>query len=226
MKTLINCIIILILFSGCENKLRNKNQKFEYNYFENGELKSYISDKEEKFGVEVLFNDNHHLELVGHFANNRPLGYVSYYYKNQQIGLRQYITIDDEAYINQYWGFDECGNIDRNFSNFFSISASSDTVSVNQEWEIEIKLDCPYYKKNMNVVFGDYNENYELRDSSSLETVEGKNFEVKHKFLFPSKGIKIVRGYIDNYELLDIKEGDVCAKSRMNFFKKEVVVVD
>lgn len=225
MNTIFRYLIAIILLSGCTINQKDKNQKFELVYFENGDIKSY-SKKEDKGkirGLDIQFNDRHELERVGHYIDDKPFGYLGYYYKNQQIGLRQYILVGDEPYVNQFWGFDESGNVDRNFSNFFSVETSSDTILAGSEWKIRIKLDCPYFYDGMEVVFGEFDKKFNLIDSTSIRIVNSSDFEVNYEFTFMLPGIEIVRGYINNYEFLN--DNTVKRNIRKNFFEKQVVVI-
>ena len=220
-KTRIVLVFIVLLAISC----KQNNNEIKIEYYENGKIKKVIHDFKNSANLEITFSKEEDLESVGNInKNDMPIGYFCFYTKGNLYHQRQYLIINGKSYVNQFWNIDPEGNIDKNMSNFFSISSSGDTVLLNNNWTINVFLDCPVFGKRMEVYFGDYDESYNLRDSTSLRIIKGHNNQVSRTYTFSTTGKKIIRGIICDWDK-DSIDSFYNVRVRKQYFTKWVVVV-
>ncbi len=176
-------------------------QDEELQYYENGAIKEKLNYRDGlAHGTNIIYSVNGDIEEVGQFYNGIAIGYFTKYHRNHLYHIRQYVIIGNDSYVNQYWGFDESGNLDENYSNYYSLNVNNrDTLKLNEEVTINIKLEVPYYKEGkMELIIGNFDDFYNLTDSSTLKSIKCKNFAGTFSTKFDKPGKNYVRGFIKN----------------------------
>jgi hypothetical protein len=207
---------------SCQREYSNSNIEKGFKYREDGDKKEISILAINTLNPLILrFNGFSNLEEIGHYENHVPTGLFSYFTDTYLTQQRQYIIVDTTKYVNQYWSFDNMGNINRKESNFFSISTSSDTVSIKEPLSIIAYLDCPLFEGDMNLIIGDFDEKFVLKDTSNLLFIPGVNRMVQHELYFKELGKTVIRGCIDDYKVVD-----GMAHSRYMYFEKSIIVTN
>lgn len=215
-------LVFIIIIMSCTNK----NQSgIIIEYYKNGNINTLNHKLSEDADLLITFNKNEDLESIGYSMDSLPIGFFSLYTKGNLYHQRQYLKINGKSYINQYWNYDENGNIDRGMSNYFSLKTSGDTVKLYKEWTLDIFLDCPYFGGAMKVYLGNFDDNYNLIDSTSLEVLDGKNNRVIKSYTFSTTGEKIITGIIYDFDK-SYSDTIMSQQIRKLYFKKRVIVVD
>jgi len=214
-------VVIILSCSSCEFDSRNSKEETGFDYKDYGNVKEISINASNTLDLPLIlrFNSTNDLEEIGHYDEGTPTGLISYYVNTALRQLRQYIIVDSAKYVNQYWSFDNMGNIIRDESNYFSISISSDTVMVNEPCLITAILDCSVFDSEMNLIIGNFDENFVLKDTCDLLLIPGMNNIAKHELYFETPGEKVIRGCIDDYKIV---EG--MAHSRYMYFDKIIFV--
>ena len=220
-------LALLFFLSGCHSdKKRNiSSNNIEILYYSDSLIRSITQKAPGNIEVEIKFKKNAFLKSIVHYVDTIPIGYYSLYETGHLYHQRQYIYLNGKTYINQYWNIDEMGNIEKNRSNFFTIYTSKDTATVNTPWNMDIFLECPYFGGDMEVEFGNFDENFNVIDSTSIVKLKGVNHHVKKTFVFNSAGKKIIRAIIYDYDQL-ISDTTKLLKVRKLYLTKMVTVID
>ncbi len=115
--------------------------------------------------------------------------------------INQFITVDTIPYLNQYISFDRDGNLQKEFSHYYTLISFKDTFRVNEEISLRIELDAPKFYEGMKVVIGDYNEKYTLKAKNRCDTIipPDGSFVVFYDFKIAIPGDTTIRGCILNY---------------------------
>ena len=137
----------------------------------------------------------------------------------------QYIQVDNKRYYNQSIRFDKEGNLQKHLSHYFTVITLSDTVKQNEPTTIRIELDAPKFSSGMKVIFGNYDNNFILRDKVNLDTIrsEENSFVVFYDLILQQLGDTIIRGCILNFQE-EFHNGELLITERPLYFSKHFFV--
>jgi antitoxin component YwqK of YwqJK toxin-antitoxin module len=205
--------------------INNKLQENVIYYFKNGNVKSIYNYKNDTLygGYIKFYKQNGLIKETGHYKNNIKIGYINEYYNGKLVQSRQRILVDSQKFVNQHINYDNFGNIAKEISNYYSINLEpGDSINVNQECEIEIKLEAPYSSFNdggMDVMIGNFSEDFRLLDTLERTIIESPNLIAHHRARYQIPGKKIIRGMIVNYNqnYLEIPDKNEYLERRMYF---------
>jgi hypothetical protein len=221
-----------MLLSNCSDR----RMPFKLEYDKEGNLVKLTGYKydEERTSYVVEFDKKGRLKQVGSLVDGCSYGMYDNYTHNLNYQKKQLIYLKNKLYINQYWNFDSKFILCKEISNYYTLEQTPDSIKVNQEFCFEISLDAPMFKGEMRVITGDFDAEFNLKDSLLLDTVMGNNYKAIYKTRFTTGGEKIIRGIIENYKFEYCKQEDLEPEEiergkrylRRNYFVKSVYVVE
>ena len=176
-------------------------------------------------GIGIDYFENGKIKEIGHYKNDNQIGEWKYYSITGSLTTkRNYVEIAIKegiikGIVNEVIYFDELKDTIKNKSNYFLYETKNDTINYGEPYNAKIKLESPYYKENLFVIFGDFDEFFTPLDSSRIEKIDVDNFELE--FVRLPNGYKIgeniIRGIIVEYSKTKNKE-------RRYFFCKKFFV--
>lgn len=118
------------------------------------------------------------LKSVEYFVNDTLEGVMRLYDSLGRIEeLREYIRVrGSDYYLNSWKRFDSLGNVDTINSHFFTIINPFDTLDVNEEFCVRIRLTAPYFNSRMRVLHGSMTNDFFIPDNSKIEFLECDKF--------------------------------------------------
>ena len=187
----------------------NGNLKIECNWLDNnmhGEIKEYYQD-----GI---------LKKNGNYFDNFEVGEFKYYNNDGQLKIiRNYIIVGNKSEVNEFYYFNSKGDTIKDKSNYFKIITNADTIKLGETIYFKFILEAPYFKDKMAVVFGAYDDKYNVLDSSTLDTLYGENFETSFNYLSEDTGTNVLRGYVADVKL-ESNNDSIASKERRLYFSK------
>ena len=205
-----------------DNKLEGKS----FDYFENGQVKEMTEYQNGlAHGADLTYSQDGKISEIGQFYRGKAIGYFARYHQYHLYHIRQYTIVNDESIVNQYWGFDNCGNLDKSYSKFFSLGADkTDTLKLDEDVTIIIKMDAPYFiNGGMKLIIGNYNDFYVLKDSLNVDTIVCKDFYGEYRTKFQKLGKNYIRGIVRNY-LDTIENNQHIIYAQDMYFEKRFIV--
>lgn len=208
------------LFRAYEKNIYGKKNGNFKEYYLNGKLKiqrHYINGKIEssifidkndvKFVYNKIKNDSSFCKV---FKDNR-LFLSGYLYKGIKIDIwevfdskgklfkkQQYISLCSEQYLNQFWEFNEQNEIVNNKSNFFDIDFEKKKHEIGDSVNVKIKYYPILGKNSKNLIFLSPAIDKDFCNIKNAELdinyPNGRIFDMT--FIFETKGVKNLRGYI------------------------------
>lgn len=190
----------------------------------NGKVISKCSYKDGvQNGLCQFYYENGEIKEEGYFMYGLPVDTFKFYdVKGKLKSIRQYEIVKGKSLLNQFKFFDESGNIIKDKSNYILLSSEKDSIELGDEYVLKIKLEAPYFKNKMDVVFGDYDTEYNLIDSINYIKLNGDNFEVEHTFKAIRSGENVIRGIVKDYK--EMQNSDTIQARRNIYFMKKYFV--
>lgn len=202
-------------------------------FFPNGtsEVVSYYKEGK-KDSIQKVFYKNGEIRQISFFKNGLINGDVlSYSPEGILLDKQSFVILKDSSYVNQVVTYNKNGYIDKTKSNYFSLFAKKDTIEFGDLYEIDIKLEASLYNLNMLAIIGAFDANYNLMDSSKVDTLwdrlDGEvDFQVTYSTKYYDYGNNLIRGIIHDYATYyaDTTMTTVRKNVRPLYFQKEFYV--
>lgn len=218
-------------------------------YYKNGNLKYKLHYKKDRAdGKFKRYFKNGNIAVNTSYDNGKMHGKYLRYYESgniRQKGKHNHGVLD--GYFKTYFdsskkilsGIDKFkngknvehklykkdGTLDSSKTHFF-IEVQHDSLSLNSSQHLKVNILSPVYDSTKLVV-GAFDEDFNIVDSSSLDTFKTTKHEFKYPLESSDKGKNVVRGYLWHYELKN-KVKDSVEKKYESFpkfyFEKEFYV--
>jgi hypothetical protein len=227
-----NLVLIVILIStllSCNfEKEKHKewlqNEEKYIEYYENGNIKKVIQYNNNLFlknkndyekmgnGKVILYYPNGNVKEKGQLKNGVSYGEYIYYDENNKIrAKRNFILLynANNSYLNEEIFFDKKGDTIKNKGNYFTFYVpdnSSDTIVLGNKITFSIELTCPIIKDSMYVITGDFDNFYNIKDSSSLVMWTGSDLFVTCEDKSKKIGENSILGVIYNFNGSQFRE--------------------
>lgn len=201
-----------------------QNGEFK-DFYEDGKLKTVTSYKNGKLdGNSINYHPNGIIKEEGKYLSGKAHGAFKCYDSLGRLSkISYYEIVKGRTVLNQIIFFDlETGKIIKDKSNYIDILLK-DTVSVNENINVTISLEAPYFKDKMEVLIGDFDADYYLLNGN-IDTLKGKDFIVKHNIKYNSIGKKYLRGIVVDYKVNDNNADSIVIEKRNIYFSKEIIV--
>lgn len=185
-------------------KQNNKLQGEYKEYYPSGNIKltAYFKNGLQE-GLQYNYSDVGILIQRSSFKNNLICGDVLTFDEVGNLSSTQIFQIrNDSSYLNQVINYTDKGLVDKSRSNYFTIDTYKDTIKYGETFDVDVKLEASYYNKNMLVVFGDFDNNFNhwtYTDSISDRMDEAVDFKVHYSTAKYRKGSNVLRGIIHDY---------------------------
>jgi len=191
---------IRLVYEKRHNKLHGEYKQ----YYPSGNIKITASYKNGlQDSLQYYYYDFGVVKQKSFFKNGLLCGEVFTYDEKGNLSTSQtYIIKNDSSYINQVINYTDNGSVDKERSNFFTIDTYKDTIKYGEAFAVDVKLEASYYNKNMLVVFGDFDNNFNhwtYTDSISDRMDEAVDFKVHYSTTRYRKGSNVLRGIIHDY---------------------------
>lgn len=162
-----------------------------------------------------LYYDNGSLEKELFYREGKRVGVETYYYLSGGIRYKKhYVIIGGEEVFTGGIEFNEDGSVKEETIRV-EIVTNKDTVSLGDNVNFLISLHKPHFDRTKMIV-GDFDDDFNLIDENSLDTVYTEGHKVDYKILAKTKGINYLRGKMINYVVLD-EERNRTRESHTNF---------
>jgi hypothetical protein len=194
-------------------------------FFENGYLMEvYQAVNGVIEGAYKRFDEKGLLVEVLNYRNGQAHG-DAFYYENGRVKEKKeylYIPKYGTSILNQYVRYDSKENpiIDDGACLYFVIC--QDTIRSIMPVEMKIEVNCGKYK-HAKFIVGDFNEQYEINNTATLDTIEGKDNIITYTFNPKQKGKLSIRGVIYSYKDSLVK-GINMGSGQQIFFHKDLFV--
>lgn len=194
---------------------KNGNAKVIHN-FKNGTLidssvsynyDSSVSDIRYYYKKDTVFCKtfkNNFLESSGEAFQNRKIGYWNYYNRNGKIFKKQeFINLCGKHYINQSWEYDDKNQIIKDRGNHYEIILKRKEYLVGDTINIKIIYTPALGKESHNLIYVSpkISSNFCNIKNIKLDNWYSDSREINSKVVFSTKGVKNLRGYIQEYLL-------------------------
>lgn len=166
-------------------------------------------------GPAKLYYDNGNLEKELFYRDGKRVGVEKYYYLSGNIRYKKhYVIIGGEEVFTGGIEFNEDGSVKEETIRV-EIVTNKDTVSLGDSVAFLISLHkAPFVRTKM--VVGDYDDDFNLNDENSLDTLLVENHKIEYNLSAKKRGINYLRGKMINYEVLDEKR-KLTRESHTNF---------
>jgi antitoxin component YwqK of YwqJK toxin-antitoxin module len=155
-------------------------------------------------GPAKFYYDNGNLEGEVFYRDEKRVGVETYYYLSGSIHYkRHYVIIGGKEVFTGGIDFNEDGSVKEETIRV-EIVANKDTVSIGDNINFLISLHKPRLDRTKMVV-GDFDDDFNLIDETSLDTISAEGHKVNYEILAQKKGVNYLRGKMINYEVLDEK---------------------
>ena len=168
-------------------------------YFENGNIKETSMWEDGKAEGECLeYSNGGYIHKIKHYTEGKPDGLWVQYYEGFPIRAMQYVIVKDyQDYLNQWWTYDYFGDVKKEESHYYSIySEKGDSIKVGETGELKIKLEAPMFGGYMKIVSGDFDNKFNPRDPTKLDTINCVGFEGTVQYKFDENGTNFIQGII------------------------------
>jgi antitoxin component YwqK of YwqJK toxin-antitoxin module len=175
---------------------------FDIHYYESGMIKSTSKwYKGQLNGYLVKYDESGNIHLTESYSLNKKDDYEIRYKNGGLHQIKQYTIVGDSSYLNQYMTFDDFGNIRSEKSRFFSIyyPSRSNKIKINQPVNITILLSVGAFIKGVNqmqVVTGEFDDDFNILDKQSLDTLFINDYYTELTFTFDKPGHQYAKGII------------------------------
>ncbi len=243
------CVISLMLSCNSNNKTshKSKDAKTSFRYYE-GHLQSIqiLSDKEfittQYYdngvpqsiaflkdsllnGAFCTFYKSGKIEMKGNYVNNVRDGMWYYYsedgYLSKKIEFIADLSTESQWHTNQCINYTKDMNVDlTKLNNSFDLYAFQDTIYYGEPYNLKINYAIPYYPYTMDLVIGDLDKKFELRNGTQIDTIHCNGLEHTFSTMQYKKGNNVLRGLIYNFN----KTKTECMQScfTVQFYVKEL----
>lgn len=173
--------------------------------------------------IKYTFTEKYKIKALGRYSEDYEIDSVWEYYINDTL-LRQkifLIRLDTLLPPNYRIKYTESGSIDTALSCFFHIHASNDTISMNEEYELDIDTYCYEFDK-MIVIIGDYDKYFKVI-GEHFDTLKTDQQSIRYRIKPAKLGKNKLYGRIFKYK--DIyRDGESLKKGKTMYFTKEFYV--
>lgn len=193
-------------------------------YYPDGKIKAIYHRKDSLMhGPFEEFYRNGKLDKEGKMYYGREKGTVAFYDSatGRLVKYINYIPIGngDSSLVNEVIYFDENGKVDSNALNtYFQTAVPKDTIGIDEEFQFSIKITQPYFNTN-EIVLCEFDEFYNLADSSTCGSSMMKNGEITLRRSENPVGRNVVRGVIISSEPNEKYKGNVKKPATTTYFE-------
>lgn len=169
-------------------------------FYENGKIQQKVPWVKGKIhGVLLVYHQNGKLKQKSEYKNGLLNGRTELFYMNGSIEkIQEWVYAEGYNFANTRKEYDSLGNL--TFQDHYPIiTPIMDSVTLGEDYKIKIELKNPVHEK-MTVLIGDFDENYRLKDSLSIDTIRSNGFIAEYSFKPKKEGTNILRGCIIDYK--------------------------
>jgi hypothetical protein len=205
-------------------------------YFENDTLNGVAKDFYQNGNVEIeFFMENNKingpfyeyyksgkLKSSGQYRQNKKNGIFKFYDEEGKIQKHiEYVIIDKESHINNVYKFNSKGEVIKSESNYLKIISLKDTIRLGEKYIARVILEAPYFEKSNMYVY------FEIpHDTSSYKRIFSDNHIVKYDYIPNEVGNMKLKGFIEEFVILEQKNDSTTGKSRYLYFDKDYYVIN
>lgn len=194
-----------------------KHGEFTF-YYENRNLKERSFYQDDTLnGIAKTYHPNGRLMEETTYSKGEPIGW-SYEYRENGVKHKahQYIRFEDRYIGNQRIRYNEAGEVIPDSSHYMTVSSSSDTISLGEEFRLLFKLEAPFYgsQSQVQLHIGGFDERYRLVNPTMTDTISGDGLRAEYIVRPTKKGTHVVRGRLKDYKVEPISAEE--AKKRYN----------
>lgn len=205
--------------------LHNKATGVAEEFYPNGvTAKSYFLHDSVMNGSYNEFYPNGNLKVKGgQFINGNKSGVFCFYNEMGVItGKNIYLIVQGNSILNEYVRYNKSGNIDFSQSHCLVVLSQKDTISFGENFEMDIVLTGAYFNK-MQVIIGNYDEEFNLIDSNMGDTLFDGDGDYKIRYTHPGvkEGRNLIRGIVKDYKDTIFPGGYPGITGKDMFFEKE-----
>lgn len=201
-----------------EDQLEGIQRRFH----KNGKLAEWLQYHRSKLeGKSYEFFESGAPASVTHYANGQRKGCHVLFYEQPRDQVRVYVDFvigDGHEWKNRYVAYDPKGNITERFG-FPRAYATLDTIPLGDSLTLHLRVQHPKHSSVLAVI-GDYDEQFRLRDSASLRSIQGKAHTATARIPATQRGQQIVRGYLSDFKEIGVPrtDGSVTVKGQRLYF--------
>jgi len=193
-------------------------------YYLNGKIESKLSFKKgKKNGLFLFYNKDGKVKQKSFWVDGYTHGDVITFLSDSFGG-----GIEKEYFVNfkgkntslGWVSYYKNGNL-YDESRRVQFTSSNDTIKLGESFIVDLELRRPRFKKT-EFVLGKYDDEFNLTDSTSLDTIVAIDNKAKLKFTPKEKGTKVLRGFARNYEFI---EDSLYQQVNLVYFEKKYFVV-
>jgi hypothetical protein len=182
-------IISIYFLFGCANQSANN---------QNNEIV-----KQDSLESQIEYYPSGKVKSKWKFYNELNFFDIYYYSEDGRTdSIEKFVGLNNKAELNEMIRFKKNGEIDYEKSWFYSLKADKDTIRYGEDYSLQIKLEASGFDQFMFVLIGDYDIDYNILDSLSIDTLKGESFTKQYKTNHYKKGKNILRGIIWDFEVL------------------------
>ena len=197
-------------------------------FFENGKLRQrWTWNNGLPNGPSTTFYESGNLMDVLSYKDSIPVGNFVKYFDSPGKRIMysaNNVSLNGSKWVNWYVKYDSSGKIIRSSPAIKRILASS-RVQLGDSLKLTFEILYPEYQKTK-VYFGDYDDEFRLKDTSSLKGAYGTKDQISIFAPARTLGKHTIRGVLENYKVLDsLKSGLTKTEGKMIYWKYDYEVL-
>ncbi len=197
-------------------------------FYENGKLRQVWTWKDGlPNGPSKVFYESGNVMDVLSYKDSIPLGnFVNYFdspYKRIRYSANN-VSVNGKKWVNWYIRYDSLGKIIGTSPGIRRMLAPKHVI-IGDSLKISFDIQYPEYPKTK-VYYGDYDDEFRLRDTSSIKGAYGSKDRVE--IFVPASTLckQSIRGVLENYKVLDsLKSGLTKSEGKMIYWKYDFEVL-
>ncbi len=198
---------------------RNKAEGIQRRFYPSGRLASWQQMHQGlPHGGSYEFAPSGALTEIAHYANGQHLGRNLLFYARPRNQVAQYIDYtqgDGREWKSRFVRYDTLGRVVERWG-FLTVWAAHDTVALGDSLTLYLRERYPKHPF-MQVVIGDYDAQFRLRDSASLGSIAGRGHAATLQLPATRRGRQIARGYFADVTESTAAGAGAVAGQRMYF---------
>lgn len=191
-------------------------------FYENGKLAEWLQYHRSKLnGGSYEFFESGAPASITHYANGQRNGYYVLFYEHPRGHARTYIDFvvgDGQEWKNRYVAYDPQGNVTEQFG-FPQVYATHDTILLKEALTLHLRVQHPKHPSVLAVI-GDYDEQFRVRDTTSLRSMAGRAHAVTVRIFATRRGRQVARGYLSDFKNIgpQLADGSATVKGQRLYF--------
>jgi hypothetical protein len=197
-------------------------------FYENGKLRQrWIWKDGLPNGPSTTFYESGNVMDVLSYRDSIPVGNFVKYFDSPDKRIMysaNNVSVNGKKWVNWYVRYDSSGKVIGSSPAIGRILASNH-VQLGDSLKITFEIRHPEYQKTK-VYFGDYDDKFRLRDTSSLKGAYGTKDQISIFAPASTLGKHSIRGVLENYKVLDsLKSGLTKTEGKMIYWRYDYEVL-